>query len=172
VLKEAAPKVVRGVYLYDPDSNPRGVAERLGSQAQAVNVVWQSVALLDDPNGVPQAFAEFGRGANGVVLDQASRLQLKADQICGLALQRKIPAVAPNRKFADAGCLMSYGENVDDMFRRAAGLVDKILKGAKPADLPVEHPTKFDLIINLKTAKALGLTIPPSLLGRADEVIE
>jgi putative ABC transport system substrate-binding protein len=172
VLKEAAPKVVRGVYLYDPDSNPRGVAERLGSQAQAVNVVWQSVALLDDPNGVPQAFAEFGRGINGLVLDQASRLQLKADQICGLALQRKIPAVAPNRKFADAGCLMSYGENVDDMFRRAAGLVDKILKGAKPADLPVEHPTKFDLIINLKTAKALGLTIPPALLARADEVIQ
>ena len=172
VLKEAAPKVARGVYLYDPGSNSRDVAERLRSLAQAEKVEWQSVALRDDPNGVAQAFAEFGRGRNGVVLDQAGPLQLRVDQICGLALQRKIPSVGSVRKFADAGCLMSYGENVDDMYRRAAGLVDKILKGAKPADLPVEHPTKFELVINLKTAKALGLTIPPSLLARADEVIQ
>ena len=172
VLKEAAPKVARGVYLYDPDSAPPGMAERLHSRAQAVNVEFQSVALRNDPNGVAQAFAEFGRGTNGLVLDQATRLQLKANQICGLALQRKIPAVAPTRKFADAGCLMSYAEDVNEMYRRAAGLVDKILKGAKPADIPVEHPTKFELVINLKTAKALGLTIPPSLLQRADEVIQ
>jgi putative ABC transport system substrate-binding protein len=170
LLKEAAPRVVRGIYLYDPDSGSRDVEERLRSQAQAVNVVWQSVALRD-PNGVPQAFAEFGRGTNGLVLDPASRLHLQADQICGLALQRRIPAVGFARIFADAGCLMSYGENRADMARRAAGLVDKILKGAKPADLPVEYPTKFDLVINLKTAKALGLTIPHSLLVRADEVI-
>ena len=172
LLKEAAPAIVRGVYLYDPESGPRGVPERLRSQAQVVNVEWQSVALRDDPNGVAQAFAEIGRGPNGLVLDQATRLQLKADQICRLALQRRLPAVGLTRTFADAGCLMSYAENVSEMYRRAAGLVDKILKGAKPGDLPVEQPTKFQLVINLKTAKALGLTIPQSVLVRADEIIQ
>jgi putative ABC transport system substrate-binding protein len=172
LLKEAAPRVVRGVYLYDPENNTRDVAERLRSLAQAEKVEWQSVAVRDDPNGVAQAFAEFGRGRNGLLVDNSIPLQRKADQICSLALQRRIPAVARERAFVDAGCLMYYGENVSEMYRRAAGLVDKILKGAKPADLPVEYPTKFELVINLKTAKALGLTIPPSLLGRADEVIE
>ena len=172
LLKEAAPKVARGVYLYDPGNNPRDVAERLRSLAQAEKVEWQSVALRDDPNGVAQAFAEFGRGRNGLLLDNSNPLQLKADQICGLALRRRIPAVGRERTFADAGCLMSYAEDTNEMYRRAARLVDRILKGAKPADLPVEMPTKFDLVINLKTAKALGLTIPPLLLARADHLIE
>ena len=172
LLKEAAPGVVRGVYLYDPDTNPRDVEERMRSQAQAEKVEWQSVALRNDPNGVAQAFAEFGRGTYGLVLDQSTPLQLKRDQICSLALQRRIPAVGFVRAFADAGCLMSYAENVNEMYRRAAGLVDRILKGVKPADLPVEMPTTFELVINLKTAKALGLTIPPSLLQRADQMIQ
>jgi putative ABC transport system substrate-binding protein len=148
LLKEAAPAIVRGVCLYDPESNPRGVPERLRSLAQAVNVELQSVALRDDPNGVEQAFAAIVHGTNGLVLDQATRLQLKADQICRLALQRRLPTVGFTRTFADAGCLMSYAENVNEMYRRAAGLVDKILKGAKPSDLPVEQPTKFELVIN------------------------
>jgi putative ABC transport system substrate-binding protein len=172
VLKEAAPRVGRGVYFYDPGSNPRDVEERQHSQAKTANVEWQLIALRDDPNGVAQAFAEFGRGRNGLLIDNSFPFQLKADQICSHALQHRIPTIGRDRVFPDAGCLMSYGEDVHEMYRRAAGLVDKILKGAKPANLPVEHPTKFDLIINLKTAKALGLTIPPSMLGRADEVIK
>jgi len=172
LLKEAAPTVVRGVYLYDPASGFPGFPARLHAEAQAVNVEFQSVALPDDPNGVAQAFAAFGHGPNGLVLQQSTHLRLKADQICGLALQRKIPTVGLARTFPDAGCLMSYAENEPEMARRIAGLVDKILKGAKPADLPVEQPTTYELVINLKTAKALGLTIPPSLLARADQVIE
>jgi putative tryptophan/tyrosine transport system substrate-binding protein len=172
LLKEAAPAIARGVDLYDPESSPPGWPEQMRSQAQAANLEWQSVALKDDPNGVAQAFADVGREGNGLVLDQASRLTLRAAQICGHALQRRLPTVGFSRAFPDAGCLMSYSENIGDMHRRAAGLVVKILKGAKPADLPVEQPTKFELVINLKTAKALGLTIPQTLLLRADQVIQ
>jgi putative ABC transport system substrate-binding protein len=93
-------------------------------------------------------------------------------RLVDLAAKHRLPAVYPWRQGVDAGGLMSYGPNLADMFRRAATYVDKILKGAKPADLPVEQPTKFELVINLKAAKALGLTIPPSLLGRADEIIQ
>ena len=172
LLKEAAPRVTRGIYVYDPASSPSGVEGRVLSQAKAVNVQWQMVALRDDPHGVAQAFAEFKPGTNGLVLDTSTPTILAADQICHLALQRRLPAIGLFRQFPKAGCLMSYSEDISEMRRLAAGLVDKILKGAKPADLPVEQPTKFELVINLKTAKALGLTIPQSLLARADEVIQ
>jgi putative ABC transport system substrate-binding protein len=93
-------------------------------------------------------------------------------RLVDLAAKNRLPAVYVQREFVEAGGLMAYGPNLADLFRRAATYVDKILKGAKPGDLPVEQPTKFDLVINIKTVKALGLTIPPSLLGRADEVIQ
>ena len=175
LVKDAVPTVTRVVFLHDPSTRP---GEILGTflksqhlEAEAQNVVLQPVAVID-PAGILQAFAEFKKGTNGLVIDAASVLGLRADQICRLALQRRLPTTGYGRGFADAGCLMSYGEDIGDMSRRAAGYVDKILKGAKPADLPVEQATKFELVINLKTAKALGLTIPPSLLARADQVIE
>jgi putative ABC transport system substrate-binding protein len=93
-------------------------------------------------------------------------------RLVDLAAKNRLPTVYPQRDFVDVGGLMSYGPNGPDLFRRAATLVDKILKGAKPADLPVEQPTKFELVINLKTAKAIGLTVPQSRLARADQVIE
>jgi putative ABC transport system substrate-binding protein len=159
------------VYLYDPASQRGDVAERLISAAKAANLELQPVALRD-PNNLELAFAEFRSGTNGLVLDRATPLQLRQDQICRFALQRRLPTAGFGRTLPDAGCLFYYGEDTDDMLRRAALFVDKIVKGAKPADLPVELATKYDLIINLKTAKALGLTIPQSLLQRADRVIQ
>jgi putative ABC transport system substrate-binding protein len=107
-----------------------------------------------------------------LVLLNAGLLILRQEQLCGLALQRRLAAVSTGRSFPVAGCLAAYGENVPEMYRRAATYVDRILKGARPSDLPVEQPTRFELVINQKTAKALGLTIPPSLLLRADQVLE
>jgi len=175
LLKEAVPTISRAVFLYDPATFPGDSLETtlksMHSGAAALKVVLQPVAV-SDPNDIARAFAEFGRGTNGLVIATATVLLMSADQIGRLALQRLLPAGGQGRTFAYSGCLMSYGENLTDMSRRAATYVDKILKGAKPADLPVEYATKFEFVINLKTAKALGLTIPPSLLGRADEVIE
>jgi putative ABC transport system substrate-binding protein len=119
------------------------------------------------------AFAEMTRAGAGAVTVLPSNMFLtERARLVDLAAKSRLPAVYPWREFVDAGGLMSYGLNVADLHRRAATYVDRILKGAKPADLPVEQPTKFDLVINLKPAKALGLTIPPSLLARADQVLE
>jgi putative ABC transport system substrate-binding protein len=111
-------------------------------------------------------------GAGAVIVVQSSAFFASYPRISDLALTHRLPSVGGSREYPEAGGLFSYGADYPDLFRRAATYVDKIFRGAKPADLPIEQPTKYELVINLKTAKALGLTIPPSLLQRADQVIE
>ncbi|HEV8530358.1 MAG TPA: ABC transporter substrate binding protein, partial [Methylomirabilota bacterium] len=115
--------------------------------------------------------AKAGR-AGAVLLVEGPRAVANRDLIAELGLRNRLPVMGHFRPIVQAGGLMSYGVDLNDLFRRAAGYVDKILKGAKPADLPVEQPTKFELVVNLKTAKALRITLPPSVLSRADEIIE
>jgi putative ABC transport system substrate-binding protein len=125
------------------------------------------------PKDIETAFREASKGrADAVLMLAASVLSSQRTQIADLAVKSRLPAIYTQTEFVEAGGLMSYGTNVVDLYRRAAIYVDKILKGAKPADLPVERPVKFDLIINLKTAKQIGLTIPPNVLARADKVIK
>ena len=124
--------------------------------------------------------AELDGAFTALTRDRAEALMVLSDvmfiterrAIVELAARHRVPAVYPDREFVNAGGLMFYGASLMDMYRRAASYVDRVLRGARPADLPIEQPTKFELVINLKTAKALGLTIPPSLLLRADQVIE
>ena len=128
---------------------------------------------MRDAGEIERAVATFARPSNGGLIVTASNLaDVHRDLIVTLAARHKLPAVYNERLFVAAGGLISYGPDFVDQFRRAAGYVDRILKGEKPADLPVQAPTKYETVINLKTAKALGLTVPPSLLARADEVIE
>jgi len=175
ILKEAAPRVSRVAFIYDPSTVPGGFEEgwlnRVRTRSRTLKVDLQPV-IFQNPHEVDRVFAALPIGANALLIDNSATNALARRRICTLAGERGIPAVSTERAFADAGCLMSYGEDQLDMFRRAAGYVDRILKGAKPADLPVEQPTRFRLVLNLKTAKAIGLDIPPSLLARADEVIE
>ena len=125
------------------------------------------------PADFDRAFSEMTRARASALTVLTSAMFLnERRRLADLAAKNRLPAVYTWREFVDAGGLMAYGPNLADLFRRAATYVDKILKGAKPGDLPVEQPTKFELVINLKTAKALGLTIPQSLLGRADEIIQ
>ena len=128
---------------------------------------------MRDAGEIERAITAFARGPNGGLIVTASALALvHRDLIVTLAARHKLPAVYPDRSFVTGGGLICYGTNLADQYRRAADYVDRILKGEKPADLPVQAPTKYELVINLKTAKALGLEIPPTVLARADEVIE
>jgi len=173
VLKEVVPKVSRVALLWNP-ANP-GSAPQLREAEAAARALGVRLQILEarDPQEIDSAFAAMtrGRAAALVVLADAILLNQRR-QIAELAAERRLPAVYGPSEHAEAGGLMAYSANLLDLERRAATYVDKILKGAKPADLPVQQPTKFELVINLKTAKALGLTIPPSLLLRADQVIE
>jgi putative ABC transport system substrate-binding protein len=128
---------------------------------------------LHDPVGIEQGIAAFAKGSNnGLIVTGSPSATLHRDLIISLAARHKLPAVYYERSYVPAGGLISYGSDYLDQCRRAAGYVDRILKGEKPADLPVQAPTKYELVINLKTAKALGLDVPSTVLARADEVIE
>jgi putative ABC transport system substrate-binding protein len=143
----------------------QAVAPSFGVELSPVNV--------RDPAEIERAVSAFATVPNGGLIVTASVLSaVRRDLIIALADRHKLPAIYYDRFFANAGGLISYGTDIVDQYRRAAGYVDRILKGEKPADLPVQAPTKFELVINLKTAKALGLTIPPLVLARAGEVIE
>ena len=126
-----------------------------------------------DAGEIERAIAAFARGLNGGLIVTGGALSIvHRNLITTLAARHKLPAVYPARFYVTAGGLISYGPDLVDQYRRAAGYVDRILRGEKPADLPVQAPTKYELVVSLKTAKALGLTVPPTLLARADEVIE
>ena len=136
---------------------------------------WVEVIPINvrDAGEIERAVAAFARAPNGgLIVTASASAQLHRDLIVTLAARHRLPAVYSNRFFVAAGGLISYGPDYVDQYRRAAGYVDRILKGEKPADLPVQAPTKYELVVNLKTGKALGLEIPPTLLARADEVIE
>ena len=170
VLKETVPRVSRVAFLYDPavtapEEYRKTYLARLEADGRALNVKVQPVPMRE-PDEVERVFSEVRRsGAQGLLVHNPTPILMVAKRLCALATQQRLPAIGVGREFADAGCLMSYGENLADMYRRAATYVDKILKGAKPGDLPVEQPAKFELVINLRTAKALGLTIPRSVLN-------
>jgi putative tryptophan/tyrosine transport system substrate-binding protein len=173
LLKQIAPGVTRAAVIRDP-AVTAGIGQFGAIQAVAPSFgVEVSPVNVRDAGEIERAVAAFARSPNGGLIMTASALSVvHRDLIIALAARHKLPAVYWQRFYVTGGGLISYGPDLIDQYRRAAGYVDRILKGEKPADLPVQAPTKYELAINLKTAKVLGLEIPPSLLARADKVIE
>jgi putative tryptophan/tyrosine transport system substrate-binding protein len=173
LLKEIAPSITQVAVLQDPQnlsSLPQFAA--IQSVAPSLGVELKSLPLRD-VGEIEHILAAFARGSNlGLIATRTQAANLRRDLIIALAARHRLPAVYPLRFFVTGGGLVSYGPDIVDQYRRAAGYVDRILRGEKPADLPVQAPTKYELVVNLKTAKALGLELPATLLARADEVIE
>jgi putative ABC transport system substrate-binding protein len=173
ILKEISPTITRAAVLRDPTLS--SVVAQLGAIQAVAPSLSMDVSPINarDAREIERVISDFARASNGgLVIAAGPSAAIHRDLIVKLAARHKLPAVYYERNFASAGGLISYGPDFIDQYRRAAGYVDRILKGEKPADLPVQAPTKYELVINLKTAKALGLDIPPTLLARADEVIE
>jgi len=173
MLKEISPNIRKVIVLADLDNksgSPQFAAIQAVAPAMGVEV---SLLGVDDSDLIARGISDFARsGGGGLIALRLTEVILQRELIIRLAAQHRLPAVYPLRIFAVDGGLICYGPDVVDQSRRAASYADRILKGEKPANLPVQAPTKYELVINLKTAKALGLTMPPSLLARADEVIE
>jgi putative ABC transport system substrate-binding protein len=172
LLKQIAPRVTRAAVIRDPTRGPgigqfavvQAIAPSLGIELSPINSL--------DISEMEREIAEFARSPNGGLIVTVGGTAVNRDLIIALAAKHRLPAVYPYHYFASGGGLISYGPDTIEQYRRAAAYVDRILKGEKPADLPVQAPTKYELVINLKTAKALGLTVSPTLLARTDKVIE
>jgi putative tryptophan/tyrosine transport system substrate-binding protein len=173
LLKEIAPHVTRVAVLRD-SANPAEIGQLGAIQTAAPSLGVQVSAVgLRDAGEIERAVISFASIPNGgLIVPGSSKANDHRQLIVGLAARYQLPAIYSDRVFVTGGGLISYGPDRIDQYRRAAGYVDRILKGENPADLPVQAPTKYELVINLKTAKALGLATPPAVLGRADEVIE
>jgi putative tryptophan/tyrosine transport system substrate-binding protein len=173
LFKEAVPKIVSVAVLYEP-ANPGSVLQMKEALAAARRLAltirsWE----VRDADGFEKEFAALNKDRpDGLFVTGGPLMTANQKRIAGLALKSRLPSMHASREYVEAGGLMSYGADRVDIYRRVAYFVDKILKGAKPADLPVEQPTKFELVINLKTAKQIGVTIPQRVLGRADKVIK
>ena len=174
LLKEAAPKLSRVAVLYDPANPPglREVKEVLPAAARALGLTLQPWEVRR-ADGFEKVFAALNKQRpDGLYVTGGPLMAANRKRIADFALKTRLPSMYRSREAVDAGGLMYYGADLADSYRRVAYFVDRILKGAKPADLPVEQPTKFELVINLKTANQIGLTIPQSMLYRADKVIK
>jgi putative tryptophan/tyrosine transport system substrate-binding protein len=173
LLKELAPRTGRALILFHPETAAHSAFRRTLEAASAALGLELTPAGIREPGDIERAIASFADQPNGGLIPLPHPLTVNnRDTIIGLAARHRLPAVYPFRYFATAGGLLSYGSDATDLWRRSASYVDRILRGAKPADLPVQAPTKFELFINQKTAKALGLNVPDKLLALADGVIE
>jgi putative ABC transport system substrate-binding protein len=170
LLTQAAPHITRIILLYDVASLDQ--RDAVTSAASGLGIPLQAIERHSLPYDYEEALAGTDGARGDALMTTSSPFGGPAAAIAETALRHRLPSIGNLRRQAEAGFLMSYGPNISDMFRLSADYVDKILKGAKPADLPIQQPTRFELVINLKAAKALGLTIPQLLLARADEVIE
>jgi len=181
ILKETFPKMTRMAYLWHPlavsysaadttSGNPSYDQAEKATKTAGVQLLSYKVRTLAE---IEKAFADMPKvRPDALLVLQSPLMTLNSKKIVELALKQRLPGMYPTRQFAEEGGLMAYGPLIGDLYRRAATYVDKILKGAKPADLPVEQPMKFEFVVNLKTAKQIGLTIPPNVLARADKVIK